>query len=209
MRLPPDLLAAVGAGLDNIGAQPGRGRSLTIPGERGDAILISTQTMVNGLVSKAEFMVNVSQHLLPWTAYVRNESPATARTQPLEYAHGIYHDRLASPSASYLPQLWAVTPATLDAVAAELVAELRRALTTTWLPTLPRADLRTLVRDHDRRGPSTLNGRRAVIDLMCHIEDLTDDERRDYVRFFRARAADDRELRRLAEWIERIYLSGE
>lgn len=203
MRLPRDLFTAVHAGLADLDAQPGRGRALTIPGERGDAILISSQTMVNGRPDKAEFMVNISLHLLPWTAYVRNVALAEARDHPLEYSEGIYQVRLASPSASYLPELWEVTPPTLDATAAELVTGLRRALTTTWLPILPRAELRALIRDHDRKGPGNLRGRRAVIELMCHIEDLTDDELREYVAFFRTRSAGDRELQRLSEWIER------
>jgi hypothetical protein len=152
---------------------------------------------------RAEFMVNVSNHLLPWTAYLRDESLEEARTRPPEHMQGVYHVRLKSVSGGYLPEIWAVTPDTLAEVTAELVAELRRELTETWLPILSRAELRALIRDHDRKGPSFPRDRPAI-DLMCRIEDLSEDELREYVRFFRTR--DD--LKRLADRIEHTFLGG-
>lgn len=205
MNLIGDVFAEVGKRLADLGVRRGRGRALTVPGERGDAISISPQTVPSGLPDRAEFMVNISNHLVPWTAYLRDESPDEARTQKPEYAQAVYHARLTSPSNGYLPEVWAVTPDTLAKVTDDLSTRLREALTETWLPILPRAELRALIRDRDRRGPSFPRDRPAI-DLMCRIEDMGADDLSDLVRFFRTREADNPDLGRLAGWIERYFL---
>lgn len=207
MNLIADVFAEVGRRLADLGVRRGRGRALTVPGERGDAIVISPQTVPSGVPDRAEFMVNISQHLVPWTAYLRDESPDEARTQKPEYAQAVFHARLGSSSNSYLSELWSVTPDTLAKVTDDLTDRLRAALTETWLPILPRPALRALVRDRDRRGPSFLKDRPAT-DLMCRIEDMPKDDLRELVAFFHTREADNPDLGRLAAWVERYFLTG-
>ena len=207
MNLTRDVFAEVGRRLADLGVRRGRGRALAVPGERGDAIVVSPQTVPSGLPDRAEFMVNVWNHLVPWTAYLRDESPDEARSQKPEYAQAVYHARLTSSANGYLPELWAVAPETLAKVTDDLAARLREALTETWLPILPRAELRALIRDRERAGPSFLRDR-ATIDLMCRIEDMDGGDLRDLVRYFHTREADNPELGRLAGWIERYFLTA-
>jgi hypothetical protein len=47
-----------------------------------------------------------------------------------------------------------------------------------------------------------------ITDLMCGIEDLTENDLRDLMRFFRSRMPDDLDLQSLANWIERSFLTG-
>jgi hypothetical protein len=208
MNLLRALFADVGSRLADLGVrrQPGRSRTLTVPGDRGDALLLSPQTVPSGFPDRAEFMLNISNHLLPWTAYLADVSLEEARAEPPQYARGVYHCRLTWSSGNPA-ELWAVTADTLDAVTEQLTAGLRRALTTTWLPILPRPDLRALIRG-DRPGPGHLRGRPAIVDLMCHIEDRTSDELQEYARFFRSRADADPDLERLANWIGSTFGSG-
>jgi hypothetical protein len=64
--------------------------------------------------------------------------------------------------------------------------------------------LRALIRDTQRPGPSYPRNR-PIIDLLCRIEDLSEKDLRDLVRYFRSRAEDDPDLGRLAHWIERTF----
>lgn len=208
MNLVGSLVAAVAPSLADLGVQRGPGRSLAVPGERGDSILISLQSVPSGVPDRAELMVNVSNHLLPWTAYLRDVSLDEARAKPPEYAESVYHARLPWPSSGYLPEIWTVTPDTLAAVADDLSTELRRALTTVWLPLLPRAELRAQIRDKERKGPSYLRDR-PTTDLLCRIEDLSEGDLRDLVRYFRSRTEDDPDLGRLAHWIGQTFLTDQ
>lgn len=206
MSLLRDLVAAVAPTLADLGVRRRPGRSLTVPGERGDSIMISLQSVPSGLPDRAEFMVNISNHLLPWTAYLRDVSLDEARAKPPQYAEGVYRTRLSCPSSSYLPELWTVTGESLLAVIEDLSTELRGELTTVWLPLLPRAELRAQIRDRDRKGPSHLRDR-PTTDLLCRIEDLSEGDLQDLLRYFRSRAEDYPDRGRLARWIERTFLA--
>jgi hypothetical protein len=199
MNLLRALFADVGSRLADLGVQrqPGRSRTLTVPGDRGDAILLSAQTVPSGFPDRAEFMPNISNHLLPWTAYLADVSLRFRSDQGLKLTW----------SSGDPAELRAVTPATLDAVTGQVTAGLRHALTTTWPPILPRPNLRALIRG-DRPGPGHLRGRPAIVDLMCHIEDRTTDELQEYARFFRSRADADPDRERLANWIGSTFGSG-
>ena len=207
MDLIGDVFAEVGRRLADLGVRPGRGRALTVPGERGDAIFIDPQTRPSGVPGQAEFIVNITLHLVPWTAFQRGESPDEARTQEPDNFQAVFFDRLDSPFSTYLPELWEVTLDTRIQVADGLTKGLREALTETWLPLLPRAELRALVRDPQRKGPSFLRNPRFT-DLMCRIEDMDPADLRDLVRYFHTREADDPDLGDLARWIERYFLTA-
>jgi hypothetical protein len=206
VNLIRDVFAAIAPTPADLGVRRGPRRSLFVPGERGDTILIGPQSMPTGVPAKAEFMVNISRHLVPWTACRHDISLDEARRRPLAYAEGVYHARLRWPRGNPA-ELWTVTPDTLAAVADDLSAEIRRELTTVWLPILPRAELRALVRDRGRKGPSHLSDP-LTVDLMCRIEDLSPDDLQGLVRFFRSRADHDPDMGRLAGWIERTFLTG-
>lgn len=207
MNLIGDVFAEVGRRLADLGVRRGRGRALTVPGEHGDAIVIDPQTVPSGIPDQAEFMVNISQHLASWTAYVSDVSPDEARTQKRDNSPAVLHSRLHSPFSSYQPEFWVVTPDTRIQVADGLTAGLREALTKIWLPILPRAELRALIRDRDRQGPNHLGDPR-IIDLMCRIEGMDLKDLRDLVRYFHTREAEDPEMGRLAGWIERYFLAA-
>jgi hypothetical protein len=205
VNLIRDVVAAVAPTLADLGVRRAARRSLIVPGEGGDHILIYPQAVPTGLPDTAEFMVNVSNHPVPWTAYLRGVSLEEARAERPAYAEGVFRTRL--PWARGNPsEVWTVTPGTLAAVAGALSAELRRELTAVWLPILPRAGLRALIRDRERRRPSHLSDP-LTVDLLCRIEDLSEADLRDLVRFFRSRADDDPGLGRLAQWIERMSAS--
>lgn len=74
---------------------------------------------------RAEFMVNIFQHLVHWTAYLRDESPDEARRQMPEYAQAVFDARLGSSANSHLSELWAVTPDTVTTVTDDLTVRLR------------------------------------------------------------------------------------
>ncbi|GIE92097.1 hypothetical protein SAMN06264365_13660 [Actinoplanes regularis] len=207
MNLIADVFAEVGRRLADLGVRPGQGDSLTVPGERGDAIFIDPLPLPSGVPGQADFMVNITHHLVPWTAFVRDESPNEALTQKPDRWQAVFYDRLDSPFSSYLPEHWEVTLDTRIQVADGLTKGLREALAETWLPLLPRAELRALIRDPQRKGPSFLSNPQ-FIDLMCRIEDMDRADLRDLVRYFHTREADDPDLGRLARWIERYFLTA-
>jgi hypothetical protein len=206
VNLIRDVFAAVASALADLGVRRAVRRSLIVPGEGGDHLLISPQAVPTGLPDTAEFMVNISNHPVPWTAYLHGVSLQEARAKQPAYSEGVFHTRLTwargNPS-----EVWTVTPGTLTAIADVLSAELRRELTTVWLPILPRAGLRALIRDRERRRPSRLSDP-LTADLVCRIEHLSEADLRDLVRFFRSRADDDPGLGRLARWIEGTFLPG-
>src|SRR5699024_2842956 len=68
VNLIRDVFAAIAPTLADLGVRRGPRRSLFVPGERGDTISIGPQSMPTGVPAKAEFMVNISRHLVPWTA---------------------------------------------------------------------------------------------------------------------------------------------
>jgi hypothetical protein len=203
-----DLVAAVAPALTDLGVVSVSGLSMVVPGDRGDSILVNFERLASPVADSEEFLVHVSNHLVPWTAYQRDVAPAQVRAAPAEdYSEGVYWVRLTWRSSRSLPEIWEVTPETRTAVAADLSREIRRALEEDWLPILPRTQLRAQIRDPERKGMSWLRNQR-ITDLMCGIEDLTENDLRDLMRFFRSRMPDDLDLQGLANWIERSFLTG-
>jgi len=205
VNLIRDVFAVVARTLADLGVRRAARRSLIVPGEGGDHILISPQAVPTGLPDTAEFMVNISNHPVPWTAYLHGVSLEEARAERPGYAEGVFWTRLTWARGNPA-EVWTVTPDTLAGVADVLSAELRRELTAVWLPILPRAELRVQIRDKERKGPSYLRDR-PTIDLLCRIEDLSEEDLADLVRYFRSRTEDDPDLGRLAHWIEQTFLT--
>ncbi|WP_238490519.1 hypothetical protein [Actinoplanes flavus] len=111
------------------------GLSVIVPGDGGDSILMNFERLASPVADSEEFVVSVSPHLVPWTAYQRDMAPAQVRVAPPEDdSEGVYRVRLKWRSSRSLPENWEVIPETRAVVAADLSREIRRALEEDRLP---------------------------------------------------------------------------